>query len=50
MLALQARVYEKRAKGDSAMSALERALKLGEPEGYVRTFVDEGVSTGFLLR
>ena len=31
-------------KGDrpSALSSLERALALAEPEGYIRTFVDEG--------
>ncbi len=28
-----------------ALSALERALNLAEPEGYVRTFVDEGAPT-----
>ncbi len=25
-----------------ALRALEQALTLGEPEGYVRTFIDEG--------
>jgi LuxR family maltose regulon positive regulatory protein len=33
-----------------ALSALERALALGEPEGYVRTFVDEGEPMAMLLR
>lgn len=50
VLGLQALIYEKRRKGDLAMSALERALELGEPEGYVRTFVDEGASMEALLR
>jgi LuxR family maltose regulon positive regulatory protein len=34
----------------SALSALERALSLAEPEGYVRTFVDQGEAIGRLLR
>ena len=50
VLALQARVYARLGKGDSATSALERALELAEPEGYVRTFVDEGEAMGVLLR
>jgi len=50
VLSLQALVYERMGKGDSALSGLERALKLGEPEGYVRTFVDEGEPMGVLLR
>ena len=32
------------------MTALERALSLAEPEGYVRTFVDEGAPMAALLR
>jgi LuxR family maltose regulon positive regulatory protein len=32
------------------MPALERALSLAEPEGYVRTFVDEGEPMARLLR
>jgi LuxR family maltose regulon positive regulatory protein len=44
-LALQAQGNE-----DQALSALERALALGEPEGYVRTFIDEGPQMGQLLR
>jgi LuxR family maltose regulon positive regulatory protein len=44
-LALQAQGNE-----DQALSTLERALTLGEPEGYVRTFIDEGPQMGQLLR
>jgi LuxR family maltose regulon positive regulatory protein len=32
------------------VSALKRALALGEPRGYVRIFVDEGAPMGELLR
>jgi len=43
-LAEAARGYEARAK-----TALVRALSLAEPEGYVRTFVDEGEPMAALL-
>ena len=40
------------AQGDrtSALSTLERALVLAEPEGYIRLFVDEGPPMQALLR
>jgi len=38
------------AKPDQALAALERALSLAEPEGYVRVFVGEGAPMGELLR
>jgi LuxR family maltose regulon positive regulatory protein len=34
----------------AALTCLERALTLAEPEGYVRVFVDEGPPIGSLLR
>jgi LuxR family maltose regulon positive regulatory protein len=39
------------AQGDQvgALTILERALTLAEPEGYVRTFVDEGAPMAVLL-
>jgi LuxR family maltose regulon positive regulatory protein len=42
ILMTQVLVYQ--AKGDTSQTfvSLERALTLAEPEGYVRTFVDEG--------
>jgi LuxR family transcriptional regulator, maltose regulon positive regulatory protein len=42
ILLTQALVYQ--AQGDQlrAFAALERALTLSEPEGYLRTFIDEG--------
>ncbi len=35
--------------GDAALDPLERALRLAEPEGYVRVFVDEGAPLRALL-
>jgi LuxR family maltose regulon positive regulatory protein len=50
LLALQACAFQ--AQGDStrAMAALEQALLLGEPGGYVRTFVEIGTPMQDLLR
>jgi LuxR family maltose regulon positive regulatory protein len=39
-LALQALAYWKRGTQADAMTGLERALRLAEPEGYVRLFAD----------
>jgi LuxR family maltose regulon positive regulatory protein len=41
-LVLQALACQAQAQGDCALSALERALALAEPEGYMRIFLDEG--------
>ena len=49
-LVLQALVFQALHKIDLAVSTLERALRLGEPQGYIRTFIDEGVPMGDLLR
>jgi LuxR family transcriptional regulator, maltose regulon positive regulatory protein len=50
VLALQALAHQ--AGGDlrAALASLHRALALAEPEGYVRTFVDEGPPMAVLLR
>ncbi len=50
LLVLRALTF--RVQGDipKAMAALARALSLGQPEGYVRTFVDEGPPMASLLR
>jgi LuxR family transcriptional regulator, maltose regulon positive regulatory protein len=42
ILILQALAHRILGDGPSALEPLERALTLAEPEGYVRTFVDEG--------
>ena len=49
-LVLRALALQAQGKQDQALAALERALALGEPEGYVRTFIDEGSQMGQLLR
>jgi LuxR family maltose regulon positive regulatory protein len=49
MLLLQARAHQARGECDEALAALERALLFAEPEGYVRTFVDEGAPMSRLL-
>jgi len=38
-----------RNEKEGAVSTLARALVLAEPEGYVRTFADEGAAMGELL-
>jgi LuxR family maltose regulon positive regulatory protein len=49
-LALQALAFQSKGDVDQALRVLERALSIGEPEGYVRTFVDEGEAMAELLR
>jgi LuxR family maltose regulon positive regulatory protein len=50
LLALQAVAFQAQGDVDQAVSVVERALLLAEPEGYVRTFVDEGEPMARLLR
>jgi LuxR family maltose regulon positive regulatory protein len=50
ILTLQALACNVRNQRDDALGALERALILAEPEGYVRSFVDEGAPLAALLR
>jgi LuxR family transcriptional regulator, maltose regulon positive regulatory protein len=47
---VQARAAQARGNVPAALSSLRRALTLAEPEGYVRTFVDEGPPIAALLR
>jgi LuxR family transcriptional regulator, maltose regulon positive regulatory protein len=50
ILALRAQVNRSRGHAAEALHDLERALAIGEPEGYVRVFVDEGAPMATLLR
>jgi LuxR family transcriptional regulator, maltose regulon positive regulatory protein len=50
ILVLRALALEAQGDWTSALSALERALVLAAPEGYIRLFVDEGVPMPALLR
>jgi LuxR family maltose regulon positive regulatory protein len=50
LLVLQALAYQAQRNDDQALSSLEEALVLAEPEGYIRTFVDEGDPMKELLR
>jgi LuxR family maltose regulon positive regulatory protein len=50
ILMLQALAYQFPGDIPAALAALERALKLAEPEGYVRMFLDEGAPMVELLR
>jgi LuxR family transcriptional regulator, maltose regulon positive regulatory protein len=49
ILALQALALRERDERERAVSTLTRALTLAGPEGYVRTFVDEGPEMALLL-
>ena len=50
ILTLQALALKASNDSKEALGALARALSLAEPEGYVRTFIDEGAPMGELLR
>jgi LuxR family maltose regulon positive regulatory protein len=47
---LQALAYQRHCKEPQALTALSEAVRLGEPEGYIRSFVDEGALVADLLR
>jgi LuxR family maltose regulon positive regulatory protein len=49
ILVLQTLAHEAQGDTSSALVSLERALTLAEPEGYVRIFVDEGLTMIHLL-
>jgi LuxR family maltose regulon positive regulatory protein len=49
VLVLQALSFQAQNKPEPALAALKRALALGEPEGYIRTFVNEGPPMAALL-
>ena len=48
-LCLLALTYRARGQHAQAQSALQRALRLAEPEGYMRVFVDEGEPMRLLI-
>ena len=50
ILVLQAVALQALDQQDRAVQVLERALVLAEPEGYVRSFIEEGAAVGALLR
>ena len=50
ILVLQALARQARGDIPAALAALQRALTLAEPEGYVRIFADEGPPMASLLR
>jgi LuxR family maltose regulon positive regulatory protein len=50
ILVLRALALEAHGNRTSALSTLERALLLAQPEGYIRLFVDEGAPMLALLR
>jgi len=50
MLILQALTLQAQGKHANALKALERALLLAEPAGYMRLFLDEGAPLVALLR
>ncbi len=47
---LQALIHHLRGDASQALVALQQALSLAEPEGYARTFLDEGPPMADLLR
>jgi LuxR family maltose regulon positive regulatory protein len=50
ILALQAVAQQAQGDAAGALTALEKALALGEPEGHVRVFVEQGVPMAALLQ
>jgi LuxR family maltose regulon positive regulatory protein len=50
ILVLRSLVQQTQGAIPAALASLQRALTLAEPEGYVRTFVDEGPAMASLLR
>ena len=46
---VEALAHQKRGDTTEALASLERAMTLAEPEGYARTFLDEGAPMAALL-
>jgi LuxR family maltose regulon positive regulatory protein len=49
-LALEALAYQAQGEHEQALTTLGQALRLAEPEGFIRTFVDEGEPMAALLQ
>ncbi len=49
ILLMQALIFQAQEDQTKALAALERALTLTEPEGYIRIFVDEGEAMRLLI-
>ena len=49
VLVLQALAFQAMDNNEAALKILSKALSLAEPEGYVRTFIDEGLPMNTLL-
>jgi len=49
MRLLQAQAYQMHQEEMQALEALSEAVRLAEPEGYIRSFVDEGLPIATLL-
>jgi LuxR family maltose regulon positive regulatory protein len=49
-LALKALAHARRGESASALTSLEHALRLAEPEGYIHLFADLGLPMGRLLQ
>jgi LuxR family maltose regulon positive regulatory protein len=49
ILLLQSLNYQKQSQSDKALAALERAITLAEPGGFIRPFLDLGPETAGLL-
>jgi LuxR family maltose regulon positive regulatory protein len=50
ILILQSKVFLIEEEEDQAIQSLEKALSFALPQGYIRSFVDEGVSIQYLLQ
>ncbi len=50
ILILQALAHQSAGDKEEALTALAQALSRAEPGGYVRTFIDEGIPMGKILR
>jgi LuxR family maltose regulon positive regulatory protein len=50
ILVLQALAHQLQGDASAALTSLERAIQLAEPEGYIRIFLNEGAGMAQLIR